>query len=576
MKKDMLTNTNSKELLLIAFFAVLFCITIGYAYLTSSLTINGMGSIKNPTWDIHFENVQVNSESVDSEEPVIDSLMTTVTYSVHLTKPGDFYEFTVDVVNAGTIDAMIDSISSKMNNVEIETLPNWLVYSVSYSDDVLLEPHQSLDVGQTETVKIRVEYNQDLSASDLPDVSQELEFSFHIVYVQKTNESVERDKERPLYSVLENEYLNGGSVHLYSGEHQDSMSGVGSKNIYHWYAESDEEGNEVLEKNNVLFGGFCWQILRTTDTGGVKIIYNGVANGESCDIVPSAIGSSYYIYSHVNLPFLAGYMYNPDTIPSQVSEYEIAPSGTLFGKGVSYYGGQYHLTNTKNSLSNNAHYTCYNSTGVCDTVRFCYYHVSSEYDYIELQNGRTVESAFSDMLDSPSVNAVDSNAKAAIETWYQNNLNDYSSYIEDVIYCNNRSYQRLGAWSPEGDVGTALLYSTSATSLQSLNCPNVTDRFSLHNESAKLKYPIALPTAPEINLLNNRNLIAFRTNYWTMTPYYFSNGALHYSAMTSGVLDRSSTGGATNSIRPVISLAPGITYFHGNGSKANPYVVVTN
>ncbi len=575
MKKDMLTNTNSKELFLIVLFAVLFCITIGYAYLTSSLTINGMGSIKNPTWDIHFENVQVNSDSVDSEEPVIDSLMTTVTYSVHLTKPGDFYEFTVDVVNAGTIDAMIDSISSKMNDVEIETLPSWLVYSVAYSDDVLLEPHQSLDVGQTETVKIRVEYNQDLSASDLPDTNQELDFSFHIVYVQKTDESFERDKERPLYSVLENEYLNGGSAHLYSGEHQDSMSGVGSKNIYHWYAESDEEGNEVLEKNNVLFGGFCWQILRTTDTGGVKIIYNGVANEESCDIVPSTIGGSHFNDASIDLPFLFGYMYNPDLIPTKIRENEAASTDILFGKGVSYYGGQYHLTNTKSYLSENSHYTCYNTTGVCDTVRYCYYHVSSEYDYIELQNGRTIESALSDMLDSNSVNAVNSAVKTKIETWYQDNLLDYSPYIEDVIYCNNRSYTDLGAWSPEGRLYNGINFATSE-SLQSLACSNITDRFSVQNEFARLQYPIAIPTASEINLLNNRNLMVFRFDYWTMSPHYFSNGALHYSVRTNGVLSIESPRNASKGLRPVISLAPNITYFHGNGSKANPYVIVTD
>ena len=28
--------------------------------------------------------------------------------------------------------------------------------------------------------------------------------------------------------------------------------------------------------NHVLFGGYCWRIIRTTDTGGIKIIYNGV------------------------------------------------------------------------------------------------------------------------------------------------------------------------------------------------------------------------------------------------------------------------------------------------------------
>ena len=29
------------------------------------------------------------------------------------------------------------------------------------------------------------------------------------------------------------------------------------------------------EQRNVIFGGFCWQVIRTTETGGIKMIYNG-------------------------------------------------------------------------------------------------------------------------------------------------------------------------------------------------------------------------------------------------------------------------------------------------------------
>ncbi len=31
----------------------------------------------------------------------------------------------------------------------------------------------------------------------------------------------------------------------------------------------------AINNNNVLFGGYCWQMVRTTDTGGIKMIYNG-------------------------------------------------------------------------------------------------------------------------------------------------------------------------------------------------------------------------------------------------------------------------------------------------------------
>ena len=51
---------------------------------------------------------------------------------------------------------------------------------------------------------------------------------------------------------------------LYTGEGADTYA----KPVYYY------KGN--VQNNNVLFGGFCWKIVRTTETGGVKIVYNGV------------------------------------------------------------------------------------------------------------------------------------------------------------------------------------------------------------------------------------------------------------------------------------------------------------
>jgi len=33
--------------------------------------------------------------------------------------------------------------------------------------------------------------------------------------------------------------------------------------------------DNCAEQRNVIFGGFCWQVIRTTETGGIKMIYNG-------------------------------------------------------------------------------------------------------------------------------------------------------------------------------------------------------------------------------------------------------------------------------------------------------------
>ena len=82
-----------------------------------------------------------------------------------------------------------------------------------------------------------------------------------------------------LYGVVRRDSNNNYSL-LYNGEHQDSITRTASKNIY--YYSSDGLNSRVEEKINVVFGGYCWKILRTTDTGGVKMIYNGVAIDDTC------------------------------------------------------------------------------------------------------------------------------------------------------------------------------------------------------------------------------------------------------------------------------------------------------
>ena len=104
---------------------------LGYAYINSDLNINGTAQVNSANWDVHWANIQVASGSVSASSPTISN-QTTVNYSVILDQPGDYYEFTVDAVNGGSIDAMIDTIDSKLNGATITTLPDYLKYTVTY------------------------------------------------------------------------------------------------------------------------------------------------------------------------------------------------------------------------------------------------------------------------------------------------------------------------------------------------------------------------------------------------------------------------------------------------------------
>ena len=177
---------------------ILFVLTIGlgYAFLNTTLNINGISKIKDAKWDIHWENPQVMEGSISNDVPVIDSLRTTTSFSVVLNNPGDYYEFTVDAVNSGTIDGMISEIHSKYNGTDIsETnkLPKYINYTVTYSDGRPIGLNHKLKATRSEVYRVKVEYNKDISIEDLPEDEVNLDLGFSVTYVQATDDAVIRD-----------------------------------------------------------------------------------------------------------------------------------------------------------------------------------------------------------------------------------------------------------------------------------------------------------------------------------------------------------------------------------------------
>ena len=184
---------------------LLLVVTIGYATLQTNLTINGTSKINNSSWNVHFNNPTVSTGSVtidttkyaNAQAATKDSA-TSVSYNVLLSEPGDFYEFTVPVQNEGTIDAMIDTITSTIKigtgavqNITSETLPSWLNYSVTYSDGNTIAQKHELNAGTTETYKVRVEFKRDITNAQLEDAAgKELQLTFSVDYVQKDDTAV--------------------------------------------------------------------------------------------------------------------------------------------------------------------------------------------------------------------------------------------------------------------------------------------------------------------------------------------------------------------------------------------------
>lgn len=82
-----------------------------------------------------------------------------------------------------------------------------------------------------------------------------------------------------IYKVLEDANKNKTYAKKYDGEHKDTYDdSLAIKDIYYFNAENEDDLLNIKEKNNVLFANHCWQMIRTTDDGGVKLLYNGEPN----------------------------------------------------------------------------------------------------------------------------------------------------------------------------------------------------------------------------------------------------------------------------------------------------------
>ena len=185
-------------------------ITFGYAALNTTININGKSNISKNTWSVYFDNIKINKGSVSSiKSPTIDN-QTTVDFEVKLDKPGDFYEFSIDVVNSGTIDAMIDSI---IKEPELTAEQNkYLNYIIEYQNGEQITNNQLLEANNFLRLRIKVEYKKDISASDLPIDSDTLSLGFTINYVQSDGNVITvLDNGKSFYEIVKGDTETVGS-----------------------------------------------------------------------------------------------------------------------------------------------------------------------------------------------------------------------------------------------------------------------------------------------------------------------------------------------------------------------------
>ena len=222
------------------------------------------------------------------------------------------------------------------------------------------------------------------------------------------------------------------------------------------------------------------------------------------------------------------------------------------------------------------------------SVRLLYHGTSTTAENAYISSSTAFNSSYNDskyvgyMYDS---NGTNSTIKNTIDTWYKNNLTNYTKYLSTTaIYCNDRTGDGtyFGAY-------TRLITNKTPT----YDCTDTNDKFTVDTSTGngKLTYPIALMTADEVSFAggkygsnaptwyyyNSANESSTgSTWWWVLSPYIWDGSYAHvfgvHGSSWPGLLNSNlvlDTGG----VRPVTSLKSCVKYSSGDGTATNPYTI---
>ena len=191
-----------KILSVIALIVAILGLTVAFASLSQTLTINGTASVDSASWNIHFESLDGSNEvspelsrtpndySNFAGYPLTfenDKTTAFITMAV-FGRPGDIIEYKFKIVNTGTVDAIISDITKNTpelgTNVEgdspetgsvigtpdekdIEFFNNYFIYKLTYTETgTEVSKNDLIGVGEEKNVTLTI--GIDAAAPELP------------------------------------------------------------------------------------------------------------------------------------------------------------------------------------------------------------------------------------------------------------------------------------------------------------------------------------------------------------------------------------------------------------------------
>lgn len=255
--KDMSPKTKLKYGLL----GTILFMAIGYAAINTSLGVEGLLSLKSKFYKVYISSLKIDGTNIESK----------------ISEDGESFTFkSTDIKEDGS------------TVFDYEVTNNSGLYDADVSISCSPEHHNNTSInynGEEKRVKMGNSVQDTVTAKTEKPTNIKLYDT--IVSQSKGSDSA----------------INYGAISSASnGEGVYTTTETDSGKAVYFY-----RGN--VTNNNVIFAEHCWQIIRTTETDGVKLLYNGKPNGGQC-AKPSDNGIATINYNSAsNDNAYAGYMY---------------------------------------------------------------------------------------------------------------------------------------------------------------------------------------------------------------------------------------------------------------------------
>ncbi len=150
---------------------------IGFAALSSVLTINGTANIAS-TWNVKITNISVKETTGKAEAGTPTFNATSANFTTTLNEPGDSVSYEVTVTNGGTIDAVLASINEGFTNSDDDAIEYTLKEENPKANDKLLS-------GATHKFIVTATYKATATGDKAPtDDKLTKDFSLQLTYNQ--------------------------------------------------------------------------------------------------------------------------------------------------------------------------------------------------------------------------------------------------------------------------------------------------------------------------------------------------------------------------------------------------------